>query len=99
MTMTPTQLYDEFMRIAETGHEQAAEKFLNDHLSEFPEDTRNEIISTYISDTLANAAGEVRVRAEAQSAVLDALDDAKGARNEIANQQRIQDLKQQLRAK
>ncbi len=97
--MTPAQLYDEFMRLAEAEGEAAAEGFLNDHLGEFPEDTRNQIISEYISDALAQEAGEVRVRAEAEGDVIDALDDAKGARNEIANQQRIEELERQLETK
>ena len=97
--MTPTELYDEFMRIGETGDEAAIEQFLTAHLAEFPEETRDQIVSAYLKEALTQEADEIRARGDVEKELIEQLDDAKGARSEIENQQRIQDLQKQIGAK
>lgn len=97
--MTPTELYDAFADIVETGDEAAARAFLAEHINEFPEETRNELISTFLTEAISEEARTIEARAEFQKEVLAALDDVKGARNEIENQKRIEELKQQVKGK
>jgi len=96
MTNTPTQLYDEVMKLAEAGDEAAVEKFLSDHLAEFPEETRNQLVGIYLKDAIVREGEEVRARADAESAMLNVVDDTKKVRRHIENQKRIGELKQQL---
>ena len=42
-------LLDEFMKVVETGNEQAAKDFIIDHLREFPQEAQTKIISAFFS--------------------------------------------------
>ena len=97
--MTPTELLDGFMAIAERGDEAAAEQFLRDHLQEFPEETRDQIISAYVKDAIRSEAAEIEARGEAERDAIAADDDIKAAHKEVQNQAQIAALKEQLGTK
>ncbi len=97
--MTPEALYDEFVKIAETGDESAARAFLTEHMEEFPEETRNELISTFLTEAITEEAETLVARAEVEKRVLETATELKSARNEVLNQQRIGQLKEQLKKK
>ncbi|MEK7480460.1 MAG: hypothetical protein AAB665_04215 [Patescibacteria group bacterium] len=97
--MTPTELYDTFYGFMESGDEAGARSFLSEHLGEFPEATRNELISAFLTEAISEEAEVVRARAEIGKEALETVAEIQGAKKEIENQNRIIQLREQLGAK
>ncbi len=97
--MTPSELYDTFYGFVESGDEAGARSFLTEHLAEFPEETRNELISAFLTEAISGEAEVAQARAEIEKEALETVADIKGATKEIENQNRIAQLKEQLGAK
>ena len=97
--MTPIELYDEFIKIAETGDEAATRAFFTEHLGEFPEETKNQLISAFLTEAISGEAEVLQARTEVQKEVVETLSDIQGAKKEIENQNRIIQLREQLGAK
>ena len=96
--MTPVELYDEFVKIAETGDEASARAFFTEHIGEFPEETKNQLISAFLTEAISEEAEVLQARTEVQKEVIETLSDIQGAKKEIENQNRIIQLKEQLGA-
>ncbi len=52
----PQQLIDQFLAVVENGTEAEARAFLVDHLQEFPEESRNDIIAAFLEDAIVTTA-------------------------------------------
>ncbi len=96
---TPTELYDQFLQIARAGDEEAAKKFLADHLNEFPEETRNEILFAFYEQAVLKQADEVATDVAMKQEGLEALTVLEKAQKDIDNEIRIEELKEGLGAK
>jgi len=97
--MTPSELYDTFYGFVESGDEGGARSFLTEHLGEFPEETKNQLISAFLTEVISEEAEVLQARTEVQKGVSETLSDIQGAKKEIENQNRIIQLKEQLGAK
>lgn len=96
---TPTELYDQFRQISETGDEEAAKKFLEQHLNEFPEETRDEILFALFEDSLVQQANAVNENTLLKEHGIAALDTLQSAKKELENDLRVEELKDTLGAK
>jgi len=95
---TPIELYDEFLRISDTGDEAAARGFLSEHLAEFPEETRDAILFASFEEALLKHAEAIRGNAALQQEGLDAFSGLQHTKNEIERKARIDELKGNLGA-
>lgn len=50
--MNQEELYNSFIALIESGDEDAAKKFLIDHLNDFPEETRKEIAFAFFVEAV-----------------------------------------------
>ena len=99
MSTTPIDLYNEFLRISATGDEAAARAFLSEHIAEFPEETRNEILFAFVEEGLLKTAEAVRENATLQEQGVGTVTKLQGAKKELENDARIDELKTSLDAK
>ncbi len=90
------KLYEEFLRIAESGDEDAAKKFLADHVNEFPEKTRDEILFAFFEEALLKKADAITGRATMQQQGMDAIALLQKAKKDLENDARIDELQSSL---
>ncbi len=96
---TPTELYDEYKRIVDAGNEAAAQKFLADHLAEFPEETRNEILFALFEKAVSSKVAEEEADIALKQAGLETIKALEKELKDVDNQIRIEELKEGLGAK
>ena len=93
MSVTPIELYNEFLRISESGDEGAARAFLTERLAEFPEETRDEIVLAFFEEALLKNADAIQAKAAIQQEGMDALLEIQKAKREFESNARIDELK------
>ena len=89
-------LRDEFMKVVETGNEQAAKDFIIDHLKEFPESAQTKIISAFFFDALEKEADGIEKRAVLQKEALAAFVDIEKAEKKLGDEKKKIELKEGL---
>jgi len=57
--MTPTELYNTFLEFVEKGDEEGARAFVIEHLNEFPEETREKLVFTFLVDAAISTGDQV----------------------------------------
>ncbi len=95
---TPSELYEEFLRMMDTGDEATVRAFVIEHFNEFPEETQEELATIFIEEALEARAGGIQARAALQDDALKALAAVESEEKELADQARIEELKGQLGA-
>ena len=94
--MTPDTIYNKFLEFIQAGDWPAARAFILEHLQEFPEEVRNNILGLFLEEALLKEGGEAGAELKLQQEVLEELEDIQGAEKEIGNLQRIEELKEKL---
>jgi hypothetical protein len=89
-------LRDEFMKVVETGNEQAAKDFIIDHLKEFPESAQTKIISAFFFDALEKEADGIEKRAALQKEALAVFADIEKAEKTLGDEKKKIELKEGL---
>lgn len=93
-----SKLYDEFLRLSEAGDEQAVRTFLTDHITEFPEEVREKIVFAFFEEALAGRAAAADALVARQQEGIDTLEKIIATEKEVANTERIEELKKTLGA-
>jgi hypothetical protein len=86
-------LRDEFMKVVETGNEQAAKDFIIDHLKEFPEEVQTKIISAFFFDALDKEADGIEKRAALQKEALSVFADIEKAEKTLGDEKKKMELR------
>ena len=86
-------LRDEFMKVVETGNEQAAKDFIIDHLKEFPQEVQTKIISAFFFDALEKESDTIEKRAALQKEALAAFADIEKAESKLGDEKKKIELK------
>ena len=89
-------LLGEFMKVVETGNEQAAKDFIIDHLKEFPEEAQTKIISAFFFDALEKEADGIEKRAALQKEALAVFADIEKAESKLGDEKKKIELKDGL---
>jgi hypothetical protein len=89
-------LYADFMKVVETGNEQAAKDFIIDHLKEFPESGQTKIISAFFFDALEKESDTIEKRAALQKEALSIFADIEKAEKNIGDENKKMELKEEL---
>lgn len=96
ITDATKSLRDEFMKVVETGNEQAAKDFIIDHLKEFPESAQTKIISAFFFDALEKSADGIEKRAALQKEALSVFADIEKAESKLSDEKKKIELKEGL---
>ena len=99
MTATPSELYNEFLRIADSGDETAAREFLSKRLADFPQETQDEIVFAFMEEAILKRAEAIADNAALQKEGIDSIDQLEKAKKDLENDARIDELKGSLDAK
>ncbi len=90
------KLYEEFLRIAESGDEDAAKKFFADHVNEFPEETREEILFAFMEEALLKKADSITGSATVKQGGVETIEALIKAKKDLENDARIDELQNSL---
>jgi len=96
ITDATKSLRDEFMKVVETGNEQAAKDFIIDHLKEFPESAQTKIISAFFFDALEKEADGIEKRTALQKEALSVFADIEKAESKLSDEKKKIELKEGL---
>lgn len=89
-------LFEELIKVVETGNEQAAKDFIIDHLKEFPEDAQKKIISAFFFDALEKESDTIEKRAVLQKEALSVFADIEKAEKKLGDEKKKIELKEGL---
>ena len=89
----PKALQDEFAKIADTGDEAAACKFLTDHLKDFPKDAQEKIVTALFADAVEQAANQVDTKVRLQKEALSVLAEIEKAEKTLGDEKKKMELK------
>ncbi len=90
------QLYEEFLKIADSGDEAAAQKFLSDHLAEFPENVQEELIFAFMKDAYIKRGQAIEENAQLQQQGLKAIEEMVAEKKVIEEEGKIGEIKEGL---
>jgi hypothetical protein len=92
----PENLLDQFFSIVDKGDEEKARKFLLDHLNEFPEESRDAIITAFVEDALTKEAdGSVLMGALKKKGIEEAHS-LSSFKKELEKQEKLLEIKKGL---
>lgn len=89
-------LYDKFKEIVDSGTEEDARAFLLNHLNEFPEDMRQNIILSLFQQGLQDAAAAATARQEFQQEGIDAIQELETGKRIMDDNQKVFDLQEKM---
>lgn len=92
----PRALYNQFFQIVERGDETAARKFILDHLNEFDEDSKNEILFGLFEDALATQVNNAGAIADFKKKGAAMLKDMAQERRDLEDRLKLVDIKESL---
>lgn len=86
------------MEFVESGDEPGARAFLAEHINEFPEEVRNEIVLTFFEEALENKAQEIEAIGEVQEAALKELESLDEDEKVLEDAQKATQIREELGA-
>ena len=93
-----TELYEEFLRLAEAGDENAARAFLTDRYKDFPEEMQEKVMFAFFSEAVTKRAAEIEGVTKIQQEGMEMLTKLIAEKKKLEDQLRIDDLKKTLGA-
>jgi hypothetical protein len=91
------ELYADFQKIAVNGTEEETRQFLIDHLNEFPEDVRDQIIFAFFEEGLQNTVEAQDLIADFQQAGLETVQVLEKIKRMLEDKKRELELKESLK--
>jgi hypothetical protein len=92
----PQPLLDQFLAVVNEGDEEKARKFLLEHLKEFPEDSRNAIITAFVEDAVAKQAEDDSLIAGLKSEGLETAHAMSAFKEEAEKRAKLDKIKKDL---
>lgn len=92
----PQSLVDQFFSIVNEGDEEKARKFLLGHIKEFPEESRNAIITAFVEDAVAKQANEDALMAGLKTEALETAHAISAFKKEAEKHAKLERLKKEL---
>ncbi|MDP3779249.1 MAG: hypothetical protein Q8R30_04375 [bacterium] len=97
MTQDFSALYAQFKDILDAGTEDQADKFLIDHMNEFPEDMRQEVTMALFERGLVETGENQRAIDEIREDGMRAIDDIQETIRAIDDRRKIVELEQKIK--
>ena len=89
-------LYSQFKEILETGTEEEAEKFLTDHINEFPEDVRKGVALALFENGLNETAANQTAAHDFQQEGIDAVYELEKGKRMLDDKLRVLNLQEKI---
>ncbi len=96
MAQNFSALYTQFKEIVDNGTEEDARTFLVDHLAEFPEDLRQQIILSLFQQGLQDAATAETARQEFQQEGMDVIREIEVGKRILDDKQKRIELQEKI---
>lgn len=96
-TTQPTELYNRLQQVLEQGDDQAARKFVSDHINEFPEDVQQQIALALFEEALDQQAVARATRDSVQKQGLEAAAMLDSDLRNLEDQLKVNELKANLK--
>ena len=90
------ELYEKLLAVVASGDEAAADAFLAEHLTEFPEDLQQKIMFAYFKESVEQEAGQLETIADAKKEGLELLKELEHIKKGYEEARKIQELKDSL---
>ncbi len=97
MTQDFSALYAQFKEILDAGTEEQAEKFLIDHMNEFPEDTKQALTMALFERGLVEAGENQKAADEMRENGMRTIDDIQETIRAIDDRKKIVELEQKIK--
>jgi hypothetical protein len=94
--MNGENLYSTFLKLIESGDEQAGKDFLIEHLDEFPDEVRKSIILAFFEDALIRQDRTSQAFVDFEKQGLEAVNTAEKIRSALEKQGRLIEIKESL---
>ncbi len=94
--ISPENIYDEFLKVADGGDEQAAKDFLVAHLNSFPENERAEIVAAFFDDAAKSAAADTIAVADFQKQALETVDGLGAMKKKLEEKDNLLKIKETI---
>jgi len=92
----PEHLQKEFIKLLKEGDEQAARRFLVEHLKEFPQETQDAIIMSFVEEALGKSAEEAKLIADFQESGLREIDELEKSKQQLEEKKKMIELKESM---
>ncbi len=90
-------IYKELLSIGERDGEEAARKFLAEHLSEFPEDIQGKVTLAFFEEALQNSLGEKKQVVKVVEEALNTIEKIQKDKNALQDKLKILKIKESLK--
>jgi len=89
-------IYDEFLKVAEGGDEEAAKKFLIAHMKEFTEQEQGEIIAAFFEDALDGSAAGAEAAAGFQKQAISTVEGLDTMKKKLEDKDKLLQIKETI---
>ena len=90
------QLYNDMYKVISEGDEASVKQYLTDHLNDFPEDFRNQIVMAFFEEALDNEVDSSTAVNEFKSKGLEFIREYAKAKAELEDINKTEEVKSQL---
>lgn len=97
MTTSFIELYQQFREIAERGDEREANRFLAEHIDEFPEKVRESILFAFLEEGLRAATETSTTIRELQRNGIAALDELARLKRQADDKKKLAELEDKIK--
>jgi len=90
------KLYEDFLKIVESGTEQEAKDFLVEHLKEFSQEEQNEIIVAFLGDAIKQQASDETAVADFQKKAVETFEALVEQKKDLEKKAKLLELKEKI---